>query len=1448
MLVDLANVEAGAAGIRIEATAVKGGPPFLAYVRVVPQQTGGGGGGGGGGGATTSPAPGVGAKSVVVAKIVFTKGAVAKRWTRFVPKFLSSSSVQFVQLGAAKGLSLPFRAYAQKVGGFRYALSVEEGVYRVVMGFADEGTGCAIGKRVFKAVVNRVATGSIDVFKQVGCGKQLRRAVRVAVGKGEGKLRINLKPVAGLPPMLSNVKVVKIGGGGIATTAPPSSTTVVQATTAVATGTTTTATGGGTGKKIVVKDVDVGGAKDLPAAVVGSSSIYPNVFSIDGTTEDSRFSRHRFGMQFAYVVKVKPNVVYGVTLFFAESFQPGCNDDFREFDVHIFDTGKGKSSGQTLEKVNVFKEAGCRTAYATSVEGINVGSSGSLTIEFVAVKNNAMISAFQIFTKDPSFMLAPTPTQEPTGPLKTFVEVNVGAAGDVPIPGTTKSVTGLPVVGTASVTGTQLQSSRFGTDFTYSFHLEPGAYDILLAFSENFDPNFCSVPGKRVFNVYVNGLIQLEGYDIFTQVGCRKGVEVLLKDHTVGAVDIEPLTIRFSSIVNFAQINFIRIKKAAEACIPASTTGELSADHAAHAVPGSYPSQDSAQSPRSYVDSAGLGYVKVPISGERSHTHFFDPKKGIIGKITSYTWSIVETGKVISRQEKFSHNFPLGTTRLKLAVTDNSCTSDEAETTVTVTGKIQPGLYCYYYAGLSDVPLAGEEAETQQPQFAAESLSLKLGFPQFSFAPTKFGARCLFFLEIDKDSPKSKITASTFGTGKAKVYKGEDLIIDTTAAGTATTSLPLGLTGFEIVYFRTNLSNPPKLHLFVDGQVPADAKVSHDKTTIRPILGTVSPSDGPLGGGTKVKISGYGLFDPISVTFDGKKVAVLSSGQTPNQFFVVAPAAAKAGTVPIVATSGAGLKSNPVFYAYGSTCDSINFKETKLVSQAGKDLDLKLPTCATIGQDGKIYMGTFGGSVQVLGYDSDSLKATSQCQSHEIRDARFKKNGIPSQRAILGLTFDPRDKVLRPYVSTSTLDWWHKDKIDRSNTQAWMNGAVDRLAPGKDPSNPSICLVYDTRIVTNIPVSNHDHSANALVFTQTGDLLIAVGGFTNLGLPGYKLGGFWETQLSAAILIAKLSKPGFNGKIEYLNPNELRLAKKTSGDVELYATGLRNTFAMSMTSTGDIYAADNGPNCEFGDTATSCSDYDESIAKNWDWEAEVDWKGQVKHGWTACPYGIGRPDKIVHVTQGKWYGHPNIQRGECTWVDPFDDLTADDKTPAAQLNYKKPMTTIQSPITGVAEYRANHFCGKLRGELILSAYKNGKTFRMGVNGPSVTSGPDELSPNGGITFVENAHGDLIFPRLSQKNVFVLRPQVTPPTDLFIAGVVPFRHGKAGGTKIIIGGSNFGSAPSVNIGTKACNVLKSSNSEITCTVPSYSGGMQSVTVTAGAGKSAVLPNAVLYMTS
>ncbi|PXF47725.1 hypothetical protein BWQ96_02407 [Gracilariopsis chorda] len=893
-----------------------------------------------------------------------------------------------------------------------------------------------------------------------------------------------------------------------------------------------------------------------------------------------------------------------------------------------------------------------------------------------------------------------------------------------------------------------------------------------------------------------------------------------------------------------AILSYLSVSKTVGGCVPVSNSGGLveGEDHAAHSVPGSYPPQINANSPKSYVDTDGNGFVTVQIDGSGSHTHFFDSANNIIGQLTKYTWSLVETGEVVSNEVSFSYDFPLGTTRLKLAVVDNSCTTDEAETTVTVTGSIQSGMYCYYYSGL---PMLMGGDPLGSPEFAAVSSTPDLGFPTFPFSGSQFVARCFFFLEVDADIEEAAVSLSSSG-GEARIYKGTDLLLDTDGMSSSETTLAVGLLALEIIYERTVTSQTPAVQFEVEGSVPAASKIFYDQSEVLPIIVSLTPGDGPDSGGTSVKVSGHGLFQPLTVSFGGESA---TPGGTINseQFFVTSPAAGGSDSADVFVTSASGLKSNTLQFSYGSTCESIGFSFTDMKTSSGGAVNfLELPTCVTIGGDGKLYMGTLGATVQVLGYNVDSLTVSSHCYSKAIIDNNFKKNSSPSQRDILGIALDPRDKSMSPYVTTQTLYWREQERIDTSNTGAWRNGAIDRLKPGTDPSDSKVCLVYDKRVVTGLPVSNHDHGINSIVFTQGGDLLIAVGGFTNSGLPQYRLGNYWETTLTAAVLIAKLSKgSSFDGVIKYSDEDVPRHAEPISGDVEVYSSGLRNVFGMTMAGNGDVYAVDQGPNCNFGNTATSCDDYNEEDAASYNKFQATTWPGMVQHGCQKFPYSISRPDKVVHITEGSFYGHANLQRGgdECAWIDPFDDKTADDKAPPAR--YKKEMATVKSSTTGIRGYRSNHFCGDLRGEIIMSTYKGGNIYRMGVNGGSKTSGPDTFANGGGITFIENAHGDLIFPALNEQKVTVLRPTVGTKSGLYVVNATPWRHGKAGGTKVVIGGQNFGSSPSVTIGGSACSVTDSSDTEITCEVPSSSAGAKDLVVSSG-GSSATLPNAILYM--
>lgn len=1341
-------------------------------------------------------------------RIVFPKKENTPRlWTRYNPDNLSPDT----EFGFNGRIApFPLRSFIKRRKSFTYLVdSLLPGSYDVKFGFFDRFI-CTENKRIFRMEANGLTTPPLDLVKEIGgCAMPLYVTIKGVPVSADGILNVTAVRVRGAKPLLNNLEIFGVSPPGPASTSAsptasssstpqaaqsasaspsPLASTEASPTPSASQSAVASASGSASASATPSGSVSAAASPSASQAMVASPSpsasgsptvpevVYPGsakvafhkfskpsgweTYNVDGLDVGVEFASggSSAGPDPAYVSHMKKRAdfsyvhmlaagEYDVRLGFLE-YGGGCSQGKRVFKVRV--------NGRETNILDVFGAVGCNTPYDVTLRKVTVGADGVLLFEFTNVDGYApYLANFEASAHDPNE--SPHPEEDDVD-----IFINAGSKSDVQqvANSDTAFYSGTVTNSAGEAPNFYYKSSRYGMDFTYSFDLAPGTYDVTLGFAENYAPVHCSETGKRVFHVYINGLVQLEGFDIFARVGCHVAEEMTFYGQSVGSVDTKPLAIRFVAIANNAVVNYIRIKTAADRCIPASSSGGLQngEDHAAHAVPGSYPPQLGPNSPTSYVDSDGDGFVWVDINGDGSHTHFFDSALNIIGRITEFKWTLVETGEVISTEEKFRYKFPLGTTRLKLAVLDNSCTRDEAETTVTVTGRVQPGQYCYYYQGLSEAPVGGALlTEAIPPSFAHISSSVNLGFPSFAFDQSMFAVRCHFFLQVDTESAMKELSVDVGDTGTARLYKGVDLVLDTSSSPTVSTALPTGLTAFELVYLRQSDSGTvPVLKLLVDGVVPPNSHISHDRTTVLPILSATEPNEGLMAGGTRVKVKGYGLFQPLSVTFGTKTVNVIAGGQSKTQFFVDSPQADTPEAVAIRVTTPAGATSNAVYFSYGGTCDSVKFTETSMLTAMDQDVDnLELPTCVVLGHDGRMYMGTLGGTVQVLSYHHKDLRVSGQCYSKPIVDPKYVKNGKPATRDILGIAIDPRDIEIRPLVSTSTLYWLDKGRLDNPTSEAWRNGAVDRLKPGSDAEDVGVCLVYDKRVISNLPVSNHDHGVNALLFTQQGDLLVSIGGFTNMGLPGWKLGGFWETDLSAAVIKAELSNPAFDGELQYENEGTPRLARVVSDYVSVYVSGIRNGFGMAMTRQGEVYLVDQGPNCSFGDTATSCSDYDESVAASWDPEAQVDWQGKVKHGWTNCPYGIGRGDKVVHVTEGSYYGHPNLQRGgdECIWVDPKDQLTADDKE--APASYKGQMALLKSPVTGIAEYGGNDFCGRMRGELVMSTYKSGDTYRMGVDGDVVKSGPDVLAGDGGLSFVENAHGDLIFPQLNEKKVMVL---------------------------------------------------------------------------------------------
>ena len=364
---------------------------------------------------------------------------------------------------------------------------------------------------------------------------------------------------------------------------------------------------------------------------------------------------------------------------------------------------------------------------------------------------------------------------------------------------------------------------------------------------------------------------------------------------------------------------------------------------------------------------------------------------------------------------------------------------------------------------------------------------------------------------------------------------------------------------------------------------------------------------------------------------------------------------------------------------------------------------------------------------------------------------------------------------------------------------------------------------------------------------------MSVGGFTNLGLPGKGLGLVWEMPLSATILKFKLSLgDSFNGALQYTNETHPEWGEAVPGDYEVVASGVRNAFFLSLHSSGRLYTTDNGPNIGFGNTAVECDEV--NTLPNYPGDSEEDYPGTKLMRKGSKPYSLGRPDRLMWVkTDGRerFYGHPHLHRGQCSWIDPFTHKDALGRAPPA--NYDPHLITVTSSVNAVIEYHASLFGGDLQNHLILSTYKNRPTYAL----PAITrprqSQPVQLSRWGGLSAVMNARGDLIIPRIQKNDIIVLRPNVPKleaSTGMSITAVTPFRHGRAGGTVATIHGYNFGARGwiRVRVDGRACVIQSRTDNVIKCRVPEARrpGRLVNVYISRGRDNRKTLRKALWYM--
>lgn len=921
-------------------------------------------------------------------------------------------------------------------------------------------------------------------------------------------------------------------------------------------------------------------------------------------------------------------------------------------------------------------------------------------------------------------------------------------------------------------------------DFEFIFPVPPGNYTVILGFAELWAPAF-SV-GKRTFGIDVQGEVHAEGFDIFRGVGrarplwrTLRGVQVyadglhvkLLKgDTNKPVISVIELFRDDGEFLNYPVGS--DCDEAPAMC--AADDPDDKEDHQAHAVAG-----------EGYVktDFNGDGKVSVLLDGSKSHSHYFDSKSGVSGAIMSYNWTY--KGQVIGTKAKVDYDFPVGKSIVTLTVTDNAGDVSCENTEVIGQAATDNGAYCYFYPGITSL----KQWLNSNPKPMQGVLVRNINWPNVNAFPFigKSGkvwtVRCITYLYVGDIAPRS---LQIERDGRVALYAHyKPIIAEGGVQGggmggdgivTVKRGFRAGMIHLNIVYHKLN--RDAKLVLLLDDEPVPQEQLRFLKKGIIPVLKNIDPNRASFLGGGKMQLFGSGFFNKPEVIIGRAKAKV--TVVNPGELLIDIPSQAKVGSKhPLVFVRNRAGESNGIHMKY-TLQPEIRWTKTYLKRKDGKKLELSLLTSIAVGPDFKYYMGTQSGFVWKVSVNK-RLIVLRKCRSFSMGKSR----------SVLGVAFNPWRKRPQPYITTSTLF----RNVEKHNTplrhkvDGWANGKVQALVVGCR----CFCKVKD--VVTGLPVSNKDHSVNKMVFLPNGDMLLTVAGSTNAGhnTPNNQLGGQPESPLSASVLLIKTSKGDeIDAHIRYNHYKWPATAKKVGADdVEVYASGLRNSFGICRTVDGKIYATDNAGNLGYGYESTSCS--------------------------TQRPFKRRAKDELNLIVKGGFYGHANRNQGNCVWG-----------------RGRKPIASFLPSTNGLVQYQSNAFYGSLKFDLIATEFATGNVdveggaIRITRKRDGTVKKMYKMAEYSGLDAVNGLHGEIVMPRVARKMIAVLQPDyVAPPGVPFVVSVTP----KIGTGKqlILVSGNNFKRGLKAFVGGRPCaGVREVRQFSFKCVTPSGK-GLVSVTV-------------------
>ena len=492
----------------------------------------------------------------------------------------------------------------------------------------------------------------------------------------------------------------------------------------------------------------------------------------------------------------------------------------------------------------------------------------------------------------------------------------------------------------------------------------------------------------------------------------------------------------------------------------------------------------------------------------------------------------------------------------------------------------------------------------------------------------------------------------------------------------------------------------------------------------------------------------------------------------------------------------------------------VKFESKKKIDDYSKSINIHDgPATAAWGPDGRLYVGLTNGQIKAYTFDDN----------YEVTDTQNISvlTGV-SNLNITGIAFNPFENTggqPRIYVA-------HNQFYANADSYAKEGGFNELTDFSPYSGQVSVLEGPDFSklipVVENIGVSNHDHGVNGLAFDSNGDLLINVGSNTNAGIADDAIGGIDESPFTAAILKAEITKPNFNGNIQYQLPVdwvapeglELTNPEESQGfggivdvapgvDVSVYAAGLRNPYDLVYTTSGIIYATENGANGGFGDVSLDAENQE--------------------------PFNADKKifDELNIIEEDSYYGQPNRNRGE---DDPRQNTYYYFDEPS-NADYTAPIAEFTSSTNGITEYRSNTFGGQLRGNLLAQRW-NGVLYNvelsedgtdaLNVNPLKTEPGGDENVASG-LDVLTGPGGAVVSVDHSAKSVFVSTPVDDQITAMVAYDISDWRAPAAGGGQFTIGGLNFSGSPAdttVTIGGKNATVTNVSEKRIVGTFPSF----------------------------